>query len=173
MLARPRFTCLGSALSTNRSPLGDVTELYRPMSAAHVTQQPTGRVKCRRVVLPFRSAPPFTSGISPYPGVTFRIKLIPRLTTNVITIPLSTSLPVSVTWNKIFRRNNTQHLTPGLPGQTLDSASPTFCHVPSLSHGSPVRGVAGFPRGPGVIVYDCARARAQNPLLALATIFIS
>lgn len=39
MLARPRFTCPGTVAQANRRAARDVTRLYRPMSAAHVTQQ--------------------------------------------------------------------------------------------------------------------------------------
>jgi len=39
MLARPRFTCPGTVARANRRAARDVTRLYRPMSAAHVTQQ--------------------------------------------------------------------------------------------------------------------------------------
>lgn len=44
MLARPRFTCLGTATSANRCPFPDVTRLYRPIGWTHVTQQSAGRV---------------------------------------------------------------------------------------------------------------------------------
>jgi len=39
MLARPRFTCLGTVARANRRAARDVTRLYRRMNAAHVTQQ--------------------------------------------------------------------------------------------------------------------------------------
>lgn len=45
MLAWPRFTCLGPEVRANPSAARDVTSLYRPMNAAHVTQHSAGRVR--------------------------------------------------------------------------------------------------------------------------------
>ena len=54
MLARPRFTCLGTVARANRRAARDVTRLYRRMNVAHVTQQ--SRWACETVRQVSRSA---------------------------------------------------------------------------------------------------------------------
>ena len=54
MLARPRFTCLGTVARANHRAARDVTRLYRRMNVAHVTQQ--SRWACETVRQVSRSA---------------------------------------------------------------------------------------------------------------------
>lgn len=71
---------------------------------------------------------------------------------------------------RISRQSYTAHPTPGSPGQTLtpiSAASPsaTFCHVPSLSHGSDLYTVATSTRiEPYSSLFTFARAPKPRPV---------